>query len=106
MPEVIPDSYLSVTTTEQGLQLKGDLVYASVSDVVKAGGTLLKKHQGHEIIINCGSIARVDSAGISLLLEWRRLCIQLNKSFQIEGLPQQAVALIKTYKLNNLLALS
>ncbi len=98
------DTYLSVSTTEQGLQLKGDLVYASVSDLVKAGGTLLQKHQGNEIIVNCSEITRVDSAGISLLLEWKRLCNQINKRFKVEGLPKQAVALIKTYKLNNILA--
>jgi len=100
------DTKLSVSTTEQGLQLKGDLVYASVSDVVKAGGMLLQKHHSNEITVNCANITRVDSAGISLLLEWKRLCNQLNKSFHIKDLPQQAVSLIETYKLKSILDLA
>ena len=100
------DSFISVTSTQQGLQLKGDLVYANVSEVVKAGGTLLKNHKNDDILVNCADVNRLDSAGISLLLEWKRLCLQLNKKFQLEGLPQQAVSLIKTYKLKGLLDLA
>ena len=100
------DSVISVEVSEQGLQLQGDLVYSSVSDVIKAGDDLLRQHQGENVIINCKKINRLDSAGISLLIEWKRLCLKLNKKCQFEGLPQQAVALLKTYKLNNLLALA
>ena len=99
-------SNISVLATKQGLQLKGDLVYANVSDVVKVGDELLRQHNSDNVVFSCVEINRLDSAGISLFLEWKRLCLQLNKNCQFEGLPQQAVSLIQTYKLNNLLALA
>ena len=92
----------TIEVTEQGLALKGDFVYETVPDLVRVGEAGLKKHTANDIIINCSDVNRMDSAGVSLLLEWTRFVSDSNKSIKLEAFPAQAKSLIETLKLNEL----
>ncbi len=92
-----------VTITKQGLQLNGSMVYASVSTLLEEGTHLLENHPETSISIDCKNVSRVDSAGIALLIEWKRKCINHKKNCQIIGLPKQARSLVETYRLQEVL---
>jgi len=91
-----------VKLTKTGLQVDGPLTFNTVSTVLKSGKETINKRQGHSLILNLENVERIDSAGISLLLEWKRYSALNNKTFSLEGMQKQVISLIKTYKLQTL----
>jgi len=94
---------MKVTSTEQGLSLTGELVYGTVSDIDVIAKNLLKKHPSQSITIDCKNLSKLDSAGIALLIEWKRWCSNDQKQFKIINANQNALALIENYKLTEML---
>ncbi len=99
------DKQASVILSDTGVSLKGELVYSTVSDVLKAGNTLLENHQANPISIDMSAVKKIDSAGIVLLLGWKRLCEAQNKTYQIESAQDQSISLITTNKMDKVLNL-
>lgn len=94
-----------VTFTEKGIRLSGELVFSTVSQVMKEGCLHLENHKADSIIIDLSEVKKIDSAGITLLLAWKRLCDMVNKNFQVNGSQEQATSLITTNKLHKILNL-
>jgi len=95
---------LKVADNAQGTYLlSGDLVYSTVPDFVKVGESLIN-HSGSQITVDCSAVKRLDSAGLSLFLEWKRQCQAGNKQVSFSALPDQASSLLKTFKLKDLLS--
>jgi len=82
--------------------LSGDLVYSTVPDFVKKGESLFVKGS-NKIVVDCSAVKHIDSAGLSLLLEWKRVCQKFHKECLYESLPAQAAKLIETFKLQALI---
>ncbi len=82
--------------------LSGDLVYSTVPEFVKSEQALFSLLV-NDVVVDCSALKRVDSAGLSLLLEWKRECQKQQKQCSFESLPSQAVSLIETFKLKALL---
>ncbi len=97
---------LSVIVTNNGVDLKGNLTFSAVSSVLSEGCKLLESHQADSVNINLADVKKIDSAGIALLLEWKRLCDRNNKSYQVVGAQKQAISLITTNKVQGILHLS
>lgn len=97
---VLPTQLLSI---EQGLTLDGELVFSTLSDISKESKTMIKNHENNSLLIDCTKLDRVDSAGIALMVEWKRWCKEINKPCRIVGIQPQVSALIDTYKLNKVL---
>lgn len=96
----------TVVSTENGLQLSGSLVFANVSELLEQGTTALRVLQNLQLdalVIDCKEIIKIDSAGIALLIEWKRWCNNHKKKCQINGLPNQAKSLIETYRLQHVI---
>lgn len=96
---------LSVISTDKGVDLNGSLVYSTISSILSKSCKLLEKHQADPVNINLTDVKRIDSAGIALLLEWKRLCDKNNKSYQVVGAQEQAISLITTNKMQDILSL-
>ncbi len=97
---------MDIIATIQGLELSGNLVYSSASAADKAAKTLLEKHLGSLISIDCKNMTKLDSAGIALLLDWKRWCDNNKKQFELKNINDNAMALISSYKLNKILNIS
>lgn len=93
----------SISPTDKGLKLHGDVVFATVSGLLKTGISLLKKFDGDSFEIDASGIDHIDSAGIALLLEWQRFCLENHKSCHFSGIHGQGASLIETYKLQEIL---
>ncbi len=102
--EMTPAS-ASVSTSDKGVDLVGSLVYSTVASILSEGGKHLENHQADSISINLSKLERIDSAGITLLLDWKRLCDKQNKKFQVVGAQAQATSLITTNKMQGVLNL-
>lgn len=94
----------SMKNTEQGIALSGALAFISASDLLKQGNELLASNSNNSVVIDCENVTRIDSAGIALLLEWKRHCDSNNKTCEIKNLPQQAISLLETYRLQSLIS--
>jgi len=92
-----------VVVTEKGIKLQGNLLFSTVASVLPESCSLLESHTADSLAIDMSGIDKIDSAGITLLLAWKRLCDAHNKKFQIVGAKKQAVSLITTNKLERLL---
>jgi len=96
---------LSIVSTDKGVDLNGSLIYSTVSSILSESCKLLENHQASSININLADVKKIDSAGITLLLEWKRLCDKNNKSYQVVGAQEQAISLITTNKMQDILSL-
>ncbi len=83
--------------------LRGSLVYSTVSGLLAKSCSLLKKAMPDSITINLSGVEQIDSAGVALLVEWQRYCRQRHKKCRFTGLNEQAISLIETYKLTDIL---
>jgi phospholipid transport system transporter-binding protein len=97
------NNQFKLKSIQDGIQLGGSLVYANASELLQEVTPLLEGLQSNEIKIICGEVTRIDSAGIALLIEWKRWCANNNKQCKIEGLQKQANSLIETYGLQEVL---
>ena len=97
------NNLFKVKSTQQGLQIDGPLDYANASALLKEVNLILESRQTDIIKINCEEVSRIDSAGIALLIEWKRWCNNNNKQCHFERLPIQANSLIETYRLQEVL---
>ena len=53
----------SVMSSEQGLMVKGDLVFATVSSVREKSYGILENYHKNEFVVDCSDMSRIDSAG-------------------------------------------
>lgn len=90
----------TIKATKQGFSISGNLVYSTVSDLIETGKQQIKQLEIDKIQIDLDSVERIDSAGVALLLGWKRECLLLKKSCYFQDIPQQAKSLLKTYNLN------
>ena len=95
----------TISTLENGVILRGNLLYSTVAPILTIGSEMIQNHKADVIAIDMSEVVKIDSAGIALLLAWKRLCDKNNKKYQLEGASQQAVSLISTNKLEKLLNL-
>lgn len=94
---------VSIISTEQGFKIKGGLVYSTAFEAGKSSQELIENYKKESLLIDCSDVARIDSAGIALMVEWKRWCKGINKPCHISGIQLQASALIETYKLSEVL---
>lgn len=90
----------TIKVTKQGFRISGNLVYSTVSDLIETGKQQIKQLELDKIQINLDSVEHIDSAGVALLLGWKRECLIAKKSCYFQDIPQQAKSLLKTYNLN------
>lgn len=89
-----------VIQTEQGMTLSGDFIFANIAAIEEQSNHYLDNNSDNSsIIFDCKDIQRLDSAGIALLVSWKRQY----KDCRFQALPQQAQALIEAYHLKPLL---
>lgn len=92
----------SVRLSDKGLDLTGELTFSTASSLLAKGSSLLDKITVNPLLINLDKVSRLDSAGIALLLEWKRDADKKDQQFLLGGTKEQATSLIETYKLQAL----
>ncbi len=90
----------SVTISENCLVVKGALQFSDVSILSVKSVKLLEGCSAKEVVIDLEKVDRIDSAGIALLLEWKRTCHYLKKTIKLVNVQKQTQSLIKTYRLD------
>jgi phospholipid transport system transporter-binding protein len=86
------------------VQVSGELSMSTVP-------ALLQRHQWHDlntddIQIDLQGIERADSAGVALLIEWRRAAQQQQQTIRFQNIPSQMLAIARLSGVDELLALT
>jgi len=92
-----------VRKTEHGISLSGDFVFSNIVELKEQCDRYLEQNNSSMLLFDCSEIQRLDSAGIALLVSWKRQSKNAKKDCRFEALPNQAQALIEAYHLQSLL---
>lgn len=82
-------------------RLIGPITIATVTRLYE--DTALEFESGQTLELDLGAAARVDSAGIALLVEWSRMAARAGARMRIGGMPAQLERLVRVTGLNGVL---
>jgi phospholipid transport system transporter-binding protein len=74
--------------------VQGPLTMANVTGVLQESARLF---QGDEILVDLQGVTEVDSAAVSLLLEWRRQALATKRRIEYVNLPSNLKSLADLY---------
>ncbi|MBI5462643.1 MAG: STAS domain-containing protein [Gammaproteobacteria bacterium] len=86
------------------LVVEGELDFTTVVRLRDAARPLLDA--GAEVRVDLQGIARSDSAGLALLVDWMRAAQRLGKPIQFLNIPPQMLAIARVSSLDQVLPLS
>ncbi|EKT4522971.1 STAS domain-containing protein [Pseudomonas putida] len=94
-----------VTMTEPGvLRLAGVLDYRSGPALRKEGKALIAACREPKVVLDCSSVARSTSVGLSLLLGFIRDAQAAGKGWELRGMPDDMRDIAEVYDLDEVLA--
>ena len=82
--------------------VKGELTFATVPRLWLASRAEVLQASG-SLTIDLSGVSRADSAALSLLVEWVRLCTARGLSLSFRHLPEHLETMARTYNLEPLL---
>lgn len=83
-------------------RLAGELSFETVPALVRHGHELFA--QDGDVCLDLAQVTRADSAGVALLIEWRREAQQQNRRIAFENIPAQMQAIARLCAVDELLA--
>ncbi|MDB5902227.1 MAG: anti-sigma-factor antagonist [Betaproteobacteria bacterium] len=83
--------------------VQGPLTMSNVTAVLEQSRALFK---GPQIVVDLAGVTEVDSAALSLLLEWRRLAAAEKRAVEYRNLPANLRTLADLYGVSGLLPAS
>jgi ABC-type transporter Mla MlaB component len=102
----MPELTIQVSAADsREYQLAGQLTYDNACSSEAVIETLLSDLESG-LVLDFSKVDRVDTAGIAVILSWTRLAQKNQQSFEVKGLPTQALALIQNSGLTALLPLA
>ncbi len=78
-------SRLTLSAEEGAIHLKGEMTFATVGAALQESRTLFAGSD--DLKLNLKGVRRVDSAGVSLLLEWKRQMAQQQRHLRLSNPP-------------------
>jgi phospholipid transport system transporter-binding protein len=82
------------------LTVSGDIDMASAGAIAVRGRSLLREGGSG---VDLSALGEVDSAGLSVLLEWLREARSLGRALPVRGAPEQLLRLARLYQVSDLL---
>ena len=81
----------------------GELTFATARDARQIGTLVLESSRATTLVIDCAGVARADSAGLAVLLDWLSWARRKSRSLKLENLPASLVAIAKISEVDGLL---
>lgn len=98
-------SALIERTEENVLSVRSDLTFATVTAVLAQSRSLLEKVTASGLVIDLADVARADSAGLALLMQWLRMGQTQGADVRFRHLPEQLLAIARASDLDGLIPL-
>lgn len=81
----------------------GELTFATARDARQVGTLVLEGSRAPNLVIDCAGVARGDSAGLAVLLDWLAWARRKARPIRLENLPSSLVAIAKISEVDGLL---
>jgi phospholipid transport system transporter-binding protein len=82
-------------------RLEGELSFETVPPLVHRGRSLFESEG--EVSLDLAQVTRADSAGVALLIEWRREAQRRGRTIRFENIPAQMQAIARLSAVDQLL---
>lgn len=84
--------------------VSGELTFATAREARETGTLVLEGSRAPDLVIDCASVSRADSAGLAVLLDWLAWARRKSRPMRLENLPASLVAIAKISEVDGLLA--
>jgi phospholipid transport system transporter-binding protein len=91
-------------TSDGGYRLFGELVFDTVSGVLRSSERLFEG--ADELVIDLADVSRADSAGLALLMEWVKRADLKKKSIKYNNMPEKLLNIARVSTVEDLLPLA
>jgi len=81
--------------------LKGDMSFKTADRILKVSEPVFGKYPS--VHVDMSGVAKADSAGLALLLEWKAQAAQSNAEIHYEAMPDSLAAIAITSEVSDLL---
>ena len=81
----------------------GELTFATARDARQVGSLVLEGSSAPNLVVDCAGVARADSAGLAVLLDWLAWARRKSRPIRLENLPASLVAIAKISEVDGLL---
>jgi phospholipid transport system transporter-binding protein len=93
-----------VTVTAPGrVEVHGPMTFRTASRVCAAGIECLSRDASPAVVVDCATVAPADSAGLAVLIEWRRWALRRGHHLTFVNLPAQISAIAHLSEVSALL---
>lgn len=83
--------------------ISGLLEFATATQLARQGNELFKI-EGDALVLDLGGVTRSDSAGLALLIEWRRVAEQRKQTLSFSNIPQQLLDIAEVSGIDKLIS--
>ena len=96
---------MKVTITAPGRILVAEpLTFETARRVCEAGLACFARDGSSLIVVDCAGVSQADSAGLAVVIEWRRWAHKHGRHLKFENLPAQITAIARLSEVSELLA--
>ena len=92
---------VTISCEGERCRLEGPVTMQNVTALLAESEGLFK---GPRVVVDLGAVTEVDSAAVSLLLEWRRAAEKENRRIEFENVPANLESLAELYGVAHLIA--
>jgi len=89
--------------TQGRIVVTGELTFATARDARQVGTLVLESSRATDLVIDCAGVARADSAGLAVLLDWLAWARRKSRRLKLENLPASLVAIARISEVDGLL---
>ena len=89
---------VQITQTDNHWTLNGDVVISTASDILKISQQFTI---ADSTTIDFSKVEDIDTAAVSLILEWKRRAVRENQSLAFVNLPDNLSSLVQLYDVLN-----
>ena len=95
---------IGISEPSQGrIVVTGELTFATARDARQLGMLVLESSRAERLIIDCAAVARGDSAGLAVLLDWLAWARRKSRVIELQNLPPSLVAIARISEVDGLL---
>lgn len=100
MNNMVNNSIVKVTQVDNRWEISGDVLITTANELLKQSQTFTIENTK----IDFASVTDVDTAAVSLILEWKRRAAKENQSLAFINLPANLASLIQLYDVAELVS--
>lgn len=86
------------------VSVAGELTFATARGTCEAGIACFGRDAAQQIVVDCQGVSRADSAGLAVLIEWRRWSREHGRHLTFVNLPAQISAIARLSEVTEVLA--